>query len=139
MAVMRRPARRSGWRQAHGAEAVGDDDDGAVLHQVGQRRLNQGLALGVECGNGCVEDEDGGVFEDGAGDGQALALAAGETRAFLADDGVIALGHAQDEVVSQGGARGLLHQVKLGFGLAVGDIVANVSLNRMVSWETWAT
>ncbi len=89
---------------ADGGEAMGDEEGGAALHEVRERGLDVGFAFGVEGAGGLVEDEDGGVFEDGAGDGEALAFAAGETHAFFADDGVVALGHAQDEVVGEGHA-----------------------------------
>ena len=39
----------------------------------------------------------GGVAEDGAGDGEPLALAAGELLAALADDRVVAVGEGLDE------------------------------------------
>ena len=70
---------------AHGREAVGDDEGGASVHQVGEGLLDEVLALRVEGGGGLVEDEDGGVVQDGAGDGEALLLAAGEPDAALAD------------------------------------------------------
>ena len=40
---------------------------------------------------GLVEDENGRVFQNGAGDGEALALAAGKRNALFTDDGVEAL------------------------------------------------
>ena len=110
---------------ADGAEPVGDHEDGASLHEVGQRGLHQRLALGIECRGGLVENENGRVLEDGAGDGHALAFAAGETKAFLADDRVVALRHAQDEVMRQRVVRGLLDQIELHIRLAVGDVVAH--------------
>ena len=33
----------------HGGQAVGDDEDRALLHQLGQRLLDQELALRVSC------------------------------------------------------------------------------------------
>ena len=62
----------------------------------------------VERAGGLVEDQDARVLEDGAGDGDALLLAAGEFQAALADAGVVALGQAQDEVVHLGEAGGVL-------------------------------
>src|SRR5204863_8500963 len=57
------------------------------------------LGYGVEVGGGCVEDEDGRVFEDGARDSQALALAAGEAQALLANLCVVAAWQRHDKVV----------------------------------------
>ncbi len=91
---------------ADGGEAVGDDEGGAALHQVAQAILDHGLGLGVERAGGLVEDEDAGVGEDGAGDGDALALAAGELDAALAYDGLVLLGEALGELVDAGYAAG---------------------------------
>src|ERR1035437_2875179 len=110
---------------ANGAEAMGDHDHGAALHQVGKRGLYQRFALGVKRGGGLVEDENGRVLEDGAGDGDALAFAAGKPEAFFADDGVVALRHAQDEVVREGVARGLCHHAGFHVWSSVGDVVAH--------------
>ena len=60
-----------------------------------------------------------------AGDGDALALAAGEPAAPLADDGVVAARQVEDEVVGEGRARRgldarLVHVVE-----AVGDVGAH--------------
>ena len=65
---------------AHGGQAVGDHQHGAAAHEVGQRLLHHELALGVEVGRRLVEDQDRRVLQEGAGDGQALALAAAESR-----------------------------------------------------------
>ena len=89
-----------------GAEAVGDGDGGAAGHELLEGLLDAALGLGVERGGGLVEDEDGRVLEDGAGDADALALAAGELDAPVADIGVVALFLLEDEVVGAGDARG---------------------------------
>jgi hypothetical protein len=43
-----------------------------------ERGLDQALGLGVERGGGLVEDQDRRVLQQRTGDGEALALAAGE-------------------------------------------------------------
>ena len=60
-------------------------------HEHVERVLHEAFALAVERAGGLVEDEDGRVFQDGAGDGDALALAAGEFHAALADERAVAL------------------------------------------------
>lgn len=60
----------------HCGQSVGDDEDGLVDDEGHDGLLDGDFALGVECGGGFVEQDDGGVFEDGAGDGDALAFAA---------------------------------------------------------------
>ena len=76
---------------AHGRQAVGDQERRAAGHQPLQRLLHLRLALGVERAGRLVEQQDRRVLQEGAGDGDPLALAAGQPRAGLADQGVVAL------------------------------------------------
>ena len=110
---------------ADGAEAVGDDEGGAALLQLLQRLLDEVLALAVERRGGLVEDEDAGVAEDGAGDRDALALAAAELDAALADDGVVGVGEFADKPVGVGGPGGGLDLGVAGVGAAVADVVGD--------------
>ena len=57
-----------------------------------ERLLDGGLGLGVEVGGRLVEDDDPRLGQQQPGDRQALALAAGQAVAALADDGVEAVG-----------------------------------------------
>ena len=50
----------------------------------------------VESAEGLVEEHDRGIGGDGAGEGDALTLSAGEHHAALADDRVVALGEVLD-------------------------------------------
>ena len=63
------------------------------------------LALVVERAGRLVEDQDARIGDQRAGDGDALALAARQAAAALADDGVVALGQLEDEVVGAGELR----------------------------------
>lgn len=84
------------------------------------------VAFGVKARNGLVHDEDPAVPEDGAGECDALALAAREPRAALADDRRIAVWHAADELVDKSLAGGAAH-VRVG---RVGTPEANVRGDR---------
>ena len=106
-------------------EPVGHDQHGLVAHQGGQGGLEQALVGGVERGGGLVEQHDGGVLEDGAGDRDALALAARETGPALADRRVVPLGQRPDEVVGLGGAGRRDHLVAGGVGPAEGDVLGH--------------
>ena len=89
-----------------GGEAVGDGEGGAAGGQARQGFLNQPLGVRVEGAGGLVQNQDARVFQDGAGDGDALLFAAGELVAALADDGVIAFRQGGDVVVDGGGLGG---------------------------------
>src|SRR5581483_4691383 len=68
---------------------------------------------------------------DGARDGDALLLAAGEAVAALADDRVVAVGEAADEVVDVGGAGSARDLVIAGIGLGVADVVADRGVEQV--------
>ena len=107
----------------HGGEAMRDHQRGAARHQVFQRVLHGALALGVERGGGFVEQQDRGILQQGAGDGDALLLAAGQARAAFAEFAGEALGQGVEEVVGFGGFGG---GAQLGVGrveAAVADVV----------------
>ena len=87
---------------ADGGEAVGNDDAGASLHELVEGLLHGHLAFGVEGAGGFVKDEDGRVFEHGAGYAEALALSTAEGDAAVAYVGVVALGQLGDEFVGVG-------------------------------------
>ena len=69
---------------ADGGETVGDDNSSAVLHEFFECLLDVAFAGGVECAGGFIEYEYGGILEKGAGDGNTLALSAGENGAAFA-------------------------------------------------------
>ena len=105
-----------------GGQPVGDDQGRAVLHRGFERRLHHPFTLGIECAGRLVEQQQRRVLQDRAGDADALALAAGQAHAALAQKGVIALGQCPDELVGEGGLGGGLHLVVAGFGAAVADV-----------------
>ena len=74
-----------------GGEPVRDDQRGAVLGNAVERILDVPLGVAVERRGRLVEQQDRRAFQDGARDGDALLLAAGELEAALADLGVVAL------------------------------------------------
>ena len=65
-------------RVADGAHALRDDERGRV-GELGRQRAAQGrVGAEVQRREGVVEDVEANVTHEGAGDGQALALAAAE-------------------------------------------------------------
>ncbi len=83
-----------------GVGVVGDHDDGffEFLVEALEEGEDVGGAGGVEVAGGFVGEDEVGVGDDGAGDGDALFLAAGE----LAGEVVEAVGEA-DEIEGGGG------------------------------------
>ena len=81
----------------HGREPMRDHERGALRHQPLERGLHQRLALGIERGGRLVEQEQRRVAQDRARDRDALALAAGERDAALADRRLETLRQAVDE------------------------------------------
>jgi hypothetical protein len=90
-----------------GVEAMGNGDGGASLHQFAGGFFEQGFGFRVERGGGFVENQNRRVFEEGAGEGEALGLSAGEAGAAFADDGFIFFGQRFDEVMQACGFGGL--------------------------------
>ena len=88
---------------------MGNNDNRLTCKQTGECLLYHGLILHIQACRRLVQQHDGRVFEQRAGDGDALALATGEFGAVLADHGVVALRHAVHELVAVGGTRGRKH------------------------------
>ena len=89
-----------------GVQAVRDHDGGAVLAEMLDRLLHLLFGFGIERGGGFVEQDDRRVLDQRARDRDALALAAGQLRAVLADRRVVAEREAHDEIMRAGGLRG---------------------------------
>jgi hypothetical protein len=67
------------------------------FHEPLQRVLDEELGLGVKRAGGLVEDEHRRVLEEGAGNSDALLLAAREGDAALADERVVAVVERVDQ------------------------------------------
>ena len=91
---------------ADGRQPVGYDKAGALLQEAVEGLLDEFLCGVVDAGGGFVEEEDGGIFQQCAGDGDALFFADAEAHAAFADFGVELLGEFFDEGGGVGGAEG---------------------------------
>lgn len=78
-------------RLLDGREAVRDGDCRAALRDAVERRLHDLLAAHVDGAGRLVEDQEFGLADYGASDGDALALASGELGAAFADVRVVPL------------------------------------------------
>lgn len=61
-----------------GEDIVGDEHDGHAFLELTEGLVEGGLVALVDIGGGFVEEEEFGFGDEGAGDEDALALAAGE-------------------------------------------------------------
>ena len=85
---------------------MGAGDDSSPRGELLQGELNLPFRFGIERGGGFVEEENGGVLEERACDGEALLLAAGKETAFVANHGLIILRLRHDEIVRVSGLGG---------------------------------
>jgi len=72
-------------------ETVGDHDGCAPCEEAAQTFLDASLCVEVDVGSGLVENQHTRVGDQGAREGDQLALAGLELRAALADLGVVAV------------------------------------------------
>ena len=89
-------------RHAHGGQPMRDDEHRSAVGDLRHVLLDDALALVVERARRLVENQDARIGDQGAGDGDALALPAGQAAAALADDRVVAFGQFEDEVMRAG-------------------------------------
>ena len=97
--------------------------------------MNRGFDFAVERGGRFVEDQDRRVFDNDAGNGDALALTAGQLHAAFADMGIIAAAaepilELEDELVGMGQSRGALDLFVAGAGPAVANIVPDRAVQQ---------
>ncbi len=69
----------------HGTHPVSDDENGLVFDEAGQSLLNRRFVLNIQTCGGLIQQDDGRILQEGAGDGNALTLAAGKSTAVLTD------------------------------------------------------
>ncbi len=69
---------------------MGDGEHGLAFHQAVEALLDRGLDLRVQRACGLVEDQDRRVLQQDTGNGNALALSAGQLDATFPHMGVIA-------------------------------------------------
>ena len=113
-----------------GGKPVGDDKARAVFHEVVERLLDQALGGGVHARGRLVENQDRRVFQEGAGDREALLLADAEFHPALAELRVETLGETPDEILGVRSAEGLPHFLLGGFGLADAEVLGSGAVEK---------
>src|SRR5205823_3363510 len=89
--------------QADGTEAVRYDQGGASVSRALERIHDGAFSDRVEPGRGFVKDQDRGIAEHGAGNGNALFLPTRKRRATLCDGALVTFGKVADKFVGVGG------------------------------------
>ena len=103
-------------------ELVADHQHAAVA-LLAHLRQDPGRGGIVHAGQRIVENQQGGLHQQGAAQGGALALAAAEGDAPLPHQRAVAIGKAPHIGIEPGLARGRLHPLLGGFRLAIAQVV----------------
>ena len=114
-----------------GRQAVRDHDGGAVYREALQGFLDQRLRFGVQGGGGLVQQQDGGIFQDGSCQGNALALPARQASAPFSGQGVVTFGQGHDEVVDVGQPGSPLDLLLAGARPAEADILGQADREKV--------
>ena len=109
----------------HRAHPLGNHKRRAALHDSPERLLDAVFGLHVHTGGGVVENQQRRVEQEGTGNGHPLALAAGEGRTALTDNGVVPIGQVGNELVGLGRPRGRLDLAPRRLRPAKGDVLAD--------------
>ena len=104
---------------------MSDHDDRLIPHQFFHCFLQLIFIFRIHICGCLVEDDDGRVFQDGAGDGDPLLFAAGEGSPAFADHRVVSVGKRFDKLMAAG-LSGRFNNLFMGcVGTAEFDIVFN--------------
>src|SRR5580704_10403088 len=112
-------------------DTMRDGDGCATFAQFGDRLLDIALGFRIKRGGRLVQQDDGRVLDQRAGDGYPLALAAGKLQTVFADRGIVTVRGAFDEVVSVGRLRRGDDFAFAGAELAKRDVVADRAAEKM--------
>ena len=102
-----------------------DHDAGAPFQQTFQRDLNPSLGIGIDVRRRFVEDQDGRVRDQRAGEAQKLPLAERQVTTLLIEHRVVAVGELNDEVVRPDDPGGALDVLAGGVFGRKPDVVEN--------------
>ena len=107
------------------------DEDRPSAHEAREGVLDHGLVLRIDRRERLVQQQDRRIPQERAGNGDALALAAGEADAALADDGVVALRQAGNETVGVGRPCGGFHFGVARVRLAEADVLRRRAVEQV--------
>ena len=102
---------------------MGDDQARSTAEERLERLLDRLLGEAVDVGRGFVEDQDLRIGDQGAGEGEQLALADRDIASPLAKLGLVALGQANNEIVGAHRLGGGDDVVERGVSGRIADVV----------------
>src|SRR6266571_6172389 len=117
---------------AHRGKPVSDDENGAAFANPAHVVLDDALTLVIERAGGFVEDQNAGVGHQGAGNRDALPLTAREAAPSFANDGVVALGKFENELMRAGQSRRIDNPLHGHGGIGKRDILGDRSIEKHV-------
>lgn len=123
----------------HGADALRDDDLRRLRDIGGKGLLDLRVRARIDSACRVIEDKHLRLFEQRAGDAQALLLAAGDICAALLDIGVIAVRHGGDELIRTREHAGVLEFLVRGILIAPAEVLLDRAGKQLVFCSTMAT
>ena len=109
-------------------DAVGDDDDRAVLLDSVAAVLDLLGGDGVQAGGGLIQEDDGRVLEEHAGDGHALLLPAGKVGGTVRE----LLRQLHNLLIQMRFLRGLHYLLMRGTRITIEDVLLNCAIENVV-------
>src|SRR6266571_557358 len=103
---------------------MSDSQGGPASHQGLKSCLDQALRLRVQRAGCLIQDEDTGILEQDASDGNALLLATGEEMTTRPNDRLIAVRELQNPLMDVSGGRSGNHLFPGGIWSPIGDVLA---------------
>ena len=109
---------------------MSDDDHCPSRHQVFQRFHDCCRRSGVKPGEGFIQNDDRRITHDRSGDGNPLALPAGQRRSPLTEHRVVNFRELPDELVRVRRLRRCLDFLQVGGGASVSDVLGDAGLQQ---------
>ena len=122
----------------HCPHSVRDNQNCLILEQRGERSLEAGFVLYIQRGGRLVQQNNGGVFQQGAGNRNTLAFTPGQSRAIFAHHRQVSLRQTLNKLIALGGP-GCGHNLLIcGVLAAQTDMSHDGIVEQHTSWNTMA-
>src|SRR4030095_2895461 len=119
-------------RAANGREAVCNDKGRTPFTQRAQTLLNQGFAFAVQARGRLIQDQNLRVGQQRAGNSHALSLTAGKLNPSFADDRLVSIFEAFDELFAISHAAGRLNLFKTRMRFGETDVFGDRAVEEKI-------